>query len=289
MGQGAADRAELKLRLRPPFPRLEVEMALRLNSRPEEGSANGDLAVPSSDRVVPCSDVWPIRPSVRPEPSPVAYAIHDAKNMLGVLSANLEVLKRALRTMPLPRGAADALGDIDESAQRLNGLLREALSGLQGRRRHAMTPSASPLSVAPVVAAAVDRMLPAARARGIQIACAGPDDAYATIEPELLERVVVNLVENAVRFSQPGDSVEVEYATRNGRMTLAVGDRGPGVPEDALDEIFASYRRRDGDGTESQHFGLGLAFCREVARARGGDAWVFNRAGGGACFVFEIA
>jgi signal transduction histidine kinase len=261
-------------------------MALRLNSRREEGSANGDRAAPSSDRVVPCSAVWPIRPSVRPEPSPVAYAIHDAKNMLGVLSANLEVLHRALRSMPLPRSAADALGDIDESAERLNGLLREALSGLQGHRRQPMTTSS--LSVPPVVAAAVDRMLPAARARGIRIAYAGSEDACATIEPELLERVIVNLVENAVRFSRPGDTVEVEYAARNGRMTLAVGDRGPGVPEEALDEIFASYRRRDADGTES-HFGLGLAFCREVARARGGDAWVFNRAGGGACFVFEIA
>jgi signal transduction histidine kinase len=257
---------------------LEDEMALRLlNSRPEEGTANGD-------EVGSRSDVWPVQPSL--EPSPIAYAIHDAKNMMGVLAANLDVLRRALRTMPLPRNAADALEDIDESSRRLNGLLREALSGLQGHARQPTTPS--PLRAAPIVAAAVDRMLPTARARGIRIAYAGADDARATIEPELLERVIVNLLENAVRFSQPGDTIEVEYATRSGRMTLAVGDRGPGVPEDARDEIFASYRRRDRDDAQS-HFGLGLAFCREVARAHGGDAWVFNRAGGGACFVFETA
>jgi signal transduction histidine kinase len=252
-------------------------MASRLNSRRAEPSAN-------DDEVGTRSDVWPVQLLPRPEPSPVAYAIHDAKNMLGVLSANLDVLRMALRTMPLPRNAADALVDIDESTQRLNRLLRGALAGLQGHVQKPTVPST--LRVAPIVAVAVDRMLPAARARGIRIARAGSDDACATIEAELFERVIVNLLENAVRFSKPGDTVEVEHAVRNGRMTLAIGDRGPGVPEDARDELFESYRRRDSDGTEA-HFGLGLAFCREVARAHGGDAWVFNRAGGGACFVFE--
>ncbi len=228
--------------------------------------------------------MWPIRPSLRPEPSPIAYAIHDAKNMVGVLSANLDVLRRALRNMPLPRGAADALEDIDESSRRLNGLLREALAGLQG---YSPQPTQPPtLRASPIVAAAVDRMLPAAEARQVRITVAGAQDACATIEPELLERVIVNLLENALRFSQAGDTVEVAYASHGGRMTLAIGDRGPGVPESARDEIFESYRHRDPDGAQS-HFGLGLAFCREVARAHGGDAFVFNRAGGGACFVFE--
>ena len=71
-------------------------------------------------------------------------------------------------------------------------------------------------------------------------------------------------------------------------MTLAVGDRGRGVPEEAREDVFRSYRRRDSMGSDS-HFGLGLAYCRKVAREHGGDAWVFNRAEGGACFVFEIA
>jgi signal transduction histidine kinase len=254
-------------------------MAVRLSSRGDDARAN-------SAQVGVRSDVWPVQARVPAEPSPIAYAIHDAKNMMGVLSANLDVLKKALRNMPVPRVAAEALEDIDESSRRLNGLLREALVGLQGHAQQRTTPSA--VCAAPIVAAAVDRMLPAAHARRVKIAHAGPSDAWAKIEPELFERVIVNLLENAVRFSREGDTVEVEYVTRGGRMTLAVGDRGPGVPEDARSEIFESYRHRDPDHAAS-HFGLGLAFCREVARAHGGDAWVFNRAGGGACFVFETA
>jgi K+-sensing histidine kinase KdpD len=253
-------------------------MAARLSLRPPPESRA------KSDEVGTQSAVWPVRPSSRPGPTAAAFAIHDAKNMAGVLAANIEVLDRELEHVRLPEMAADALADIAESARRLTGLLREALAGLQGGMPQRTAPAV--LLIAPVVAAVVEGMSPWARARGVRIVQAGPADACATIEPQLLERVIVNLLENAVRFSQPGDTVEVEYLTRAGRMTLAVGDRGPGVPEIARDEIFESYRHRPSIGAES-HFGLGLAFCREVARANGGDAWVFNRAGGGACFVFE--
>jgi two-component system sensor histidine kinase CreC len=249
----------------------------RFTLRPDDPDAN-------REEVEVWSDVWPTRPSLTPEPSPVAFALHDAKNMMCVLLANLEVLGRSLGDTPLPEGAPEALADISESAERLSGLLREALNDLQGNRLQRAAPSA--LRVAPIVAAAVERMRPAARARGVHIVQTTTDDARATIEPELLERVMANLLENAVRFSRAGDTVEVQCSMQGERMTLAVCDRGPGVPESARDEIFESYRRRESNAAAS-HFGLGLAFCREVARAHGGNAWVFNRAGGGACFVFE--
>jgi signal transduction histidine kinase len=234
----------------------------------------------------PPSNVWQVRPSLRPEPSQAAFAIHDAKNMLGVILANLDVIKSVLSEAQVPAVANEALADVDEAAQRMAGLLREALSGLQGARPDATAPSK--LQVAPVVRAAVERMRPTARGRGVRIAQSGAETTWATVDRDRFERVIVNLLENAVRFSPPGATVEVEYITRNGRMTLAVGDRGPGVPEESRDEIFRSYRRRNSIGNDA-HFGLGLAYCRNVARDRGGDAWVFNRAEGGACFVFETA
>jgi K+-sensing histidine kinase KdpD len=257
-------------------------MAARMSVQAHDASGKSDLG----DEEWPRSDVWVVRPSLGPPPSPAAFAIHDAKNMIAILTANIEVLKRALHGMPLPEVAAGAFNDIDESAQRLSGLLREALSGLTGRAQQRSAPS--PLRVAPLVAAVVDRMRPAARARGVRITQSGAPDTLANIEGELFERVLVNLLENAVRFSQPGETVEVEFIARNGRTTLAVGDRGPGVPENSREEIFRSYRHRVPEAGGS-NFGLGLAFCREVARARNGNAWVFNRAQGGACFVFEIA
>ena len=251
-------------------------MAARLSFVPEQsGTTKGDMWTRS--------DVWSVRPSLRPRPSPAAFAVHDAKNMLGVLLANVEVLKRTVAAEALPAGARDALADIDESSRRLSGLLREALSGLQGHEPEPPPPSSTRVAV--VVSSVVGRMASAASAQGVRVVVARGDEAHCTIAPELLERVLVNLLENAVRFSKRGDTVEVEYTQSAGRTILAVSDRGPGVDDAAREAIFESYRRRAAP-TQS-HYGLGLAFCRQVARAHGGDAWVFNRTGGGACFVFE--
>jgi len=250
------------------------------------GKRSDDVSISIRGDEEPQSQVWQVRPSLRPEPSQAAFAIHDAKNMMGVILANLEFLKSVTSDKLLPASAREALADIDESAQRMSVLLREALSGLQGRSTQATAPSK--LQVASVVREVVERMRPAARTHGVGIVQSGADTTWATIDPERFERVIVNLLENAVRFSPPGATVEVEYITRNGRMTLAVGDRGPGVPDEAREEVFRSYRRRDLTRNDA-HFGLGLAYCRNVAREHGGDAWVFNRADGGACFVFETA
>src|SRR5579864_6960103 len=134
-------------------------MAARLSFLPEQpGTTKGDMWTRS--------DVWSVRPSLRPRPSPAAFAIHDAKNMLGVLSANVEVLRRALVGGFLPNGAREALGDIDESSRRLSGLLREALSVLQGH--DPVPPPPSPTCVGPIVASVVARMASAAEANGVR-------------------------------------------------------------------------------------------------------------------------
>jgi signal transduction histidine kinase len=254
-------------------------MAVRFSIRPgDPGSKREESPVRS--------DVWSLPRSLHPEPTPAAFALHDAKNMMGVLSANLEVLGRKLGGVRLPEGAADALEDIGESARRLGVLLRDALAVTQG-----FTPqpgAAAPLHVAPIVTAIVHQMRPAARASGVRIACSGSEDVYARIDPVVFERVAVNLLENAVRFSPPRSTVEIEWAARGERVILAVGDRGPGVSDESRDALFESYRHRD-PGGQGSHFGLGLAYCRQIARSHGGDAWVFNRSGGGACFVFEIS
>jgi signal transduction histidine kinase len=253
-------------------------MAVRFSFRPGAPSSKKQE---SPDR----SDVWTLPRSLHPEPTPAAFALHDAKNMLGVLSANLEVLSRKLAGMRLPNDASDALEDIGESARRLGVLLHDALSVTQGCTPEPV--ATAPLCVAPIVTSAVSQMRPAARANGVRIVCSGVEDVRATVDPVVFERVVVNLLENAVRFSPPQATVEIEWAARGGRMILAVGDRGPGVTDETRDALFESYRHRDPSG-QGAHFGLGLAYCRQIARSHGGDAWVFNRSGGGACFVFEI-
>ncbi len=105
----------------------------------------------------------------------------------------------------------------------------------------------------------------------------------------LLERILDNLLDNALRHSKAGDVVEITCALSAGRAVILVEDQGPGVPEAARESIFSAYRSPGAaEPGHSGHFGLGLAFCRAVARAYDGDVRVESRARGGACFVVVV-
>jgi signal transduction histidine kinase len=218
-------------------------------------------------------------------PRTAVFAIHDAKNMLGVVTANVEYLGAVLADSVTPPGVASALNDLRESSDRLAELLREALGALRGRPERPSAPSI--VRVGTIVAAAVDRIRRRAQAMGVRVDVQSVDDPCASIEPDLFERVLDNLLDNALRFSKSGDVIEVTSTAWGSHAVVSVADQGPGVSEHQREAIFASYRERE--STEGAHFGLGLAFCRAVARAHGGDVRVQNRRMGGACFVLEIS
>jgi signal transduction histidine kinase len=227
------------------------------------------------------SSVWAVeRPA---SPGEAVFALHDAKNMLGVLQANIDYVTSELTSASPP--VADALSDLRESAERLGELLREALEALRGPSERTRAPSA--VRVLPVVTAAASRFRRRAEAAGVRVELRAKEDPRALIPPDLLARVLDNLLDNALRHSKPGDTVEVSCTSHDGRALVAVADEGPGVPEEAQEAIFTAYLANG--HPEGGHFGLGLAFCRSVARAYSGNVHVENRRGGGACFVLEVS
>jgi signal transduction histidine kinase len=101
-------------------------------------------------------------------------------------------------------------------------------------------------------------------------------------DPVLLERLVHNLVENAVRYNEPDGWLSVASAVSAGRATLTVTNTGPPVAPYDIDTIFEPFRRLDGDRVRSDGgFGLGLSIVRAVARAHGGEVGAAPRPGGG--------
>jgi signal transduction histidine kinase len=99
----------------------------------------------------------------------------------------------------------------------------------------------------------------------------------------LLERVALNLVQNAVRYNVPEDGwVEVRTTTEGGQAVLTVANTGPVVPAYELDSIFEPFRRLRTERTNSDRgVGLGLSIVRSVARAHGGSISAEPREGGG--------
>jgi signal transduction histidine kinase len=227
------------------------------------------------------SDIWPVDATVAPRDA--AFAIHDAKNMLAVVAANVEFVVDALGPSSTLPGVSSAIDDLRMATSRAATLLRDALLTLRGVSERRSAPVR--VRVGPVVAAAIARVRRRADAVGVSLDVIEETELRASIEPDLLERVLDNLLDNALRFSKAGDRIEVHSSCTEGRLVVAVSDQGPGIREDEREAVFTSYRVHS---SVEGHFGLGLAFCRAVARENGGDVHVENRPTGGARFVLEI-
>jgi two-component system sensor histidine kinase KdpD len=111
------------------------------------------------------------------------------------------------------------------------------------------------------------------------------DSEAVRVDGSQIERVLVNLIENALKFSSPADPVELSVGADGGRVAVRVRDRGPGVHEADRERIFDAFER----GTDTARgSGLGLAIARGFAEANGGRVWVEPSASGGALFVLEL-
>jgi two-component system sensor histidine kinase KdpD len=101
-------------------------------------------------------------------------------------------------------------------------------------------------------------------------------------------RALVNLLDNALRYTPVGERVELVLALEANRLAFQVRDRGPGVVAEDRDRIFEPFFRGNGGGGRRQGAGLGLAIARSLAEAQGGDVTQTPREGGGSVFTLRL-
>ena len=106
-------------------------------------------------------------------------------------------------------------------------------------------------------------------------------------DPSAIEHILANLLDNAVKYSPDGTTIDLKVDTEDNEMHISVADRGQGIPEDVLPRIFERYRRADGHA-EGGNVGLGLFIVRSLAQGHGGRVWAENREGGGARITFTL-
>jgi CheY-like chemotaxis protein len=132
-----------------------------------------------------------------------------------------------------------------------------------------------------------------AESKGIKIVCRIGNDvpAYARGDPTRFRQVLLNLLGNAVKFTEFGEielrlDVEDQQGSRV-KLCASVRDTGVGIPEDKTEEIFQMFQQADVSVTRKfGGAGLGLAICRDIARKMGGDVWVESKPGEGSTFYF---
>jgi two-component system, OmpR family, sensor kinase len=209
----------------------------------------------------------------------VADASHELRTPLTAVLANLELLEETL-SGDEREAAAAAL----RSARRMRLLVGDLLLLARADAGHA-TSAPERLDLSDVVTEAASELGAAAGEHPFTIdATPGAEVVGARDD---LHRLVVNLLENAMRHTDPGTPVEATVHRRDGEVILAVEDEGPGIPPELRDKVFERFYR--GAGERSGSTGLGLAIVRAVAEAHRGTVELAEPLDGrGARFVVKL-
>ncbi len=218
----------------------------------------------------------------------IADASHELRTPLTSVLANLELLDDALGRSPSQELEKESV----ESALRSSQRMRRLVADLQilARADSGRAPQHRVCDLATIAASAVDEVRPIAGEHRIELVTGA--EAPVSGNADDLHRVVVNLVDNAVRHTPPGTliTVEVEVSADDRTAKLSVADDGPGIPDEVRAQIFDRFVRSSGPGDRaaSSGSGLGLAIVQAIAIEHDGKATVGDSEHGGARFAVEL-
>lgn len=205
-----------------------------------------------------------------------SFLVHDLKNPVNSIQLQAERLLRDPAASDRSRSAGTAIQSEARALMRMILDLLDVSRADEGRL--AIARVRFPLG--DEVAAVVDELTLTAAASEVTLEHAAAIEVAA--DRDLLHRVLVNLVENAIRHAPEGSTVRITAApAAAGGVELRVIDRGPGVPEPQRASVFDRFHSTGG----SRNRGLGLAFCKLVVEAHGGEIWIEDAAPGAAFCV----
>ncbi len=199
----------------------------------------------------------------------VATASHELRTPLTMLQGTMELLDEDLRNGLDITDAQEQVMSARRELRRLSALASELLD--LSRLDAAVQLRSEPVELGELARAVAAEFDLRASERDVRVAVAPPaEPAWARGDPAACARVVRILLDNALRYAPRGEPVTVGVESADGRVTVEVADRGPGVPPDERDRIFERFHRGREAGEEAG-FGLGLAIGRELAELMGGS------------------
>lgn len=217
----------------------------------------------------------------------VANVSHELRTPLSIMQGYTEALIDGMAGSEADR--QKYLGNIHEEILRLRRLVTEILD-LRKIEAGRVEMEMKEVSLADIAGRVVDRLRALAEEKKIRILQTfPPGPATACADPDRLEQVFINLLDNAIRVTCPGGKVEVAIKDLKEKIEISVSDNGPGIPLEEQPLIWERFykvdksRTRKGGGT-----GLGLAIVKEIVKAHGGSIEVISKPGEGSTFVFTI-
>jgi len=214
-----------------------------------------------------------------------ADAAHELRTPLTALKGRIGV------TLSQPRQAAEYGDSLQEMERQVDRLIRLSSDLLfiarldqgQVKRRQ------DPIALDELLAAVVEQLRPLAEAKAISLPEPGARGLIVSGDMDLMIRLFLNLLDNAIKFTPPGGRVSVETQRSGEQVTIAIRDTGSGIPAEHRAHLFERFYRVGGDrsrGDGQGGAGLGLAIAHEIARAHGGSLRVESTLGEGTtCLV----
>ncbi|HEY9157508.1 HAMP domain-containing sensor histidine kinase [Candidatus Binatus sp.] len=209
-------------------------------------------------------------------------AAHELRTPLAVLRTGLEVALARERSAEENRAA---LGAAHREALSLCRIADELL--MLSRLNGEVMVDRQRLNLRALLSEIAATVGPLAQAREIKLSVNAPEDVFVNGNAAHLRRLVVNLLDNSLKFTPAQGSIEVGLRSDSNRAIIRVVDSGEGIHPAELPHIFDRFFR--GAGSPGEGSGLGLSLCREIVRAHGGEIAAANLPTGGCAFVVTLA
>ena len=257
-----------------------LERAFRLRTTPmrdDEGRLLGAVTL--------LDDITHLREIDRVKSEFIATASHELRTPLTSVQMSVHLLLE---------GAAGGLADKQramlqacrEDCERLEKLMRDLLD-LSRIEAGKSVPQLSPVRVGDLISVSAESLRPQVEAKGIAFGIEAPAELPSVLaDRPQIERVIMNLVSNAVRHTESGGSIRVQAMRRDGHVAVSVTDTGRGIPAEYLPRIFETFAQVPGG--PSGGAGLGLAISKRIVEAHGGQIVVNSVVGRGTTFTFTL-
>jgi two-component system phosphate regulon sensor histidine kinase PhoR len=242
--------------------------------------------LPSGGALVVLHDVTSIEATQTSHREFVANVSHELRTPLTSIQGYVETLIED--PDPNPETTREFLGVILKNATRMNRLTEDLLA-LASVESPDYKLSLQPVRASVLVDDAIESLASIVGDSGIKLQSAGAPDVAVMSDPDAMNQVFGNLIENSIKYAKEGKRIRVGARELGSEVQFTVQDFGPGISSEHIERIFERFYRVDkARSRESGGTGLGLAIVKHIVHAHGGRVWAESELGNGASFHFTL-
>jgi len=209
---------------------------------------------------------------------------HELRTPIAALRGEIELAAMKTHDEAVRRTTVSQLEELDKLKRLISQLLTVA------RAESGQIPLVHQrVALGPLITSVVEQVEAVAQAKGLTLTCERDDDSMVDGDPEWLERLVLNLLDNAFKFTPSGGQIVVRLSSEGGMARLEVRDTGVGMPADVVPHVMERFYRADpARSSSAQGVGLGLSLVKWIVDRHGGTIAVQSEPGHGSAFVVKI-